>query len=304
MSIHNKIEEAKNSFFKTSEIFMLENILKLPRTYRFYAAREILDSRTLDLYKCVEGERRNESERWEGVEHGLLEKAVAKLAYAVADFGRYQSTWTGENTIPARVKVRREYGERYRGRYTSTDLYADYFFSAADDAFFKFRVKLPGWEKSKTMWLSDLIALFKEHNVSYPPMLFEQRHFVNAGFEFDERECAIWYNGDVYHIFPQFVWGMEKETLNWGILVAIRAFKRRRDERRNDAEFNALDLEAIEVTVADSLEAGNCETETLAFARRYFKNHEEEPVTAAQIWAVRKDAFTRRAIIQAANRQR
>jgi len=286
---------------KTSDI---DAILNLPSQFRWYAAKELLNDYENEVIKLA-GIRKTKPEKFNQIIAYFATMAIQHAAFYNADFGRFQSTHKGTNVLPEKVGIRTEIGERYQRRFTSKDLYADFFLSISDKDNFELLIKTSSSEKQHKISFYDLDGKFLKQDAKGVKFDFIFNHplFKKCRFTFDRNQVAILHNGDIYHIEQSQVFCMT-ENHEPIIKRVITAFQNRKRGYKKDHYFNALNLSEIIMTFEDSTKSGNCEIGTKQFASTYFANElkENTPITAQMVWNTRKDEFTKRAILQAAKK--
>jgi len=286
---------------KTSDI---DAILNLPSQFRWYAAKELLNEYENEVIKLA-GVRKTKPEKFNPVIAYFATIAIQHAAFCNADFGRFQSTHKGNNVLPEKVAVRTVKGERYQRRFTSIDLYADFFLSISDKNNFDLLIKSSANEKQHKISFYDLDGKFLKQDANGVKFDFIFNHplFKKCKFTFDRNQVAIIHNGDTYHIEESQVFC---PIVNHAPLIkrVITAFQNRKRGYKKDHFFNSLNLSEIIMTFKDSIKSGNCEIGTKQFASTYFANElkENTPITAQMVWNTRKDEYTKRAILQAAKK--
>lgn len=289
----------ENAIGQLHNLDQLNEVLTLPKRYRYSAAQQILSDADFLLYQNINGERKSLNKNISDVAT-IFENAFSKYVYNTTDFGRYQSTHRGDNVLPSKCRIRREYGERYKSKYTSTDLYSDYFFAVAHNELI-FRVKHPDWTKPKTIRphkLSNLMdgrfAIYEQH--LNPSPIWEDERFKRLGFSFNHGENAIVTSeGFVYHIEQTDNWTGFNSTLHNVCGSAALRLKYQKDHKMFK---KAIQDDTLMVTRQNSIEAGNCPIGTDNFINSH--DYEKEEVSATQLWKVRKDTYVERAIMNAA----
>lgn len=277
----------------------IDSILNLPDQYRWYAANNLLNKHEIEVYKNAGG-RKNKPDKFIDFFASLAKEAVQNMAYKKADFGRYQSTHTGNNSLPEDVKVRLEAGLRYSRKYTSNDLYADFFFSASDKNPFNFLIKLGLNEKIKKVSLFDLPISNYIDNKHFD-FIYNSKLFKKAGLNFNKEQVSVKFKDFEYHIPTIRVFAPVADNENY-VKEIILSFQNRKRAAKHQSKFFALDLSKIVVTVEDSIKAGNCEIGTLNFAKYNFNKEMKDntPITGEMLWNKRQDNYVKRAIMKAA----
>jgi hypothetical protein len=290
-ALNEYVNEVKNNI-NTSKI---EEITNLPSKFRWSASKEFLTKSEIKVIEKT-GVRKSEHKQWIQRYFDVAKTAIKYKSYHSSDFGRYQSTHAGNNVLPSQVSVRTEIGERYNKKYHSNDLYSDFFFVAQEDNPFNFMYKTPAMGKPGKLSFFDLSLTEGKEG-----FIFDHPLFKRCNFEFDKKEISVKLQGMEYHIQNVQVFSSQ-ENNEKVIRSIISAFQNRKRNLKKDAAFNSLNLSEINVTINDSIKSGNCEVGTNSFATKYFANElkEGKEITAKMIWSVRKDEYTKRAIIQAA----
>lgn len=275
----------------------IDEILNLPAQFRWYAANNLLNEHEKQVLE-ISGIRKSVPQKYNKEIVNIAKEEVRRMAYNNADFGRYRSTHYGCNSLPSMAKVRCSYGERYRRKYTSSDLYADYFFSVSEKNTFDFIYKIPCEDKLKK------VSFFDLHNTKCTDKIFiyEDDLFRRLGFVFDRNELAVRYKKYEYHLQDYFLLNTP-DKIREVVKKIILAFNQRKRFDKKELAFENLNMSQITVSIVDSIAAGNCERGTFDFANKYFKKELEEnrPITAAMIWDKRKDTYTKMAIMKAAH---
>lgn len=294
---NDAINAYAQSVVKNIDPSKIDEILNLPAQFRWYAANNLLNEHEKQVAEMT-GIRKSLPQRYNKEIVKIAKEEVMRMAYNNSEFGRYHSTHYGCNSLPSMAKVRYSYGERYRRKYTSSDLYADYFFSVSEKNTFDFIYKIPCEDKLKK------VSFFDLHNTKWTDKIFiyEDDLFRRLGFVFDRNELAVKYKHYEYHLQDYFILNTP-DKIREVVKKIIVAFNQRKRFDKKELAFESLNMSQITVTISDSIAAGNCERGTFDFANKYFKKElqENKPITADMIWDKKKDQYTKRAIMKAAH---
>lgn len=276
----------------------IDEILNLPAKYRYHAAKSLLTTNEFEVI-IKAGVRRNEPKKFSSFLAKLAENAVRQMSYSSADFGRYRYTHKGQNTLPSENNfLRYESGERYSKKYTSTDVYADYFFSIADNNNLDYLIKTSADKAARKISIFDLESYIShyENGVKFD-FIYNNNLFKKVGFLFDKKEISVKWKGYEYHIEDYQVFQHPEKTKKL-IIDIIKAFQSRKRIAKKEAEFLALPLNKIFVQKEDSLDSGNCPFGTNRFIESC-KIDGEFALRADVLLKIRNDNYTKRAILQA-----
>jgi len=295
-ALSSYIENVKNGI-KCQNIDL---VLNLPANFRWYAANNLLTDNEKEVAK-IAGVRKNTPDNYIPLYAKLAKSQCERKAYNIADFGKHQYIHTGENVLPEYVKILHKLGLRYSKKYTSTDLYANYFFSVNEKNTLEYLIKLGHSEKMQKVSFFDLEIKRQLIDGKMYDFIFNHSLFKKCKFAFDKKEIAVSIDNETYHIAQKEIY--QEESKNAIVIKQIiSAFQNRKRKNKKLNFFNNLNLSGIVVSIDDSIKAGNCKVGTSNFIAAHFKKEIENntPITAEMVWNVRKDEYTKRTILQAA----
>lgn len=244
--------------------------------------------------------------------------AIARHAFETCDFGRTRRNHIGENRIYPGIRTTSyERGRNpWGGKWTHNDYYADYTLIAPDttkNIYSLYYVDSNGKEhkvlKSHNFVKIDNSGpnkIAKETTSRTNLPLHIQRRMLDfylpsvLRVEYDANQkakCLMIVDslGEQYHIYPVY----NLDGAKTQVKDAVRAIKKRRAEV---ISFN--NPENIWVQVEDSYNAGNCRPATDSFAKEYLDKigaGGDVCTRADLLLSIRNDAYTKRAVVQAAH---
>ena len=264
---------------------------------------------------------------WDRFQH--LHARVRTLSYARCDFGRAQRTHPGINVCHpdiASVKGRRTVcGGQYSSRctYKKYDYYADYtcifspdgkklFYRLADGTEKTISISPAGWariegevvrppapEKTVKIRNRDVFRAFQD-------VLGKRNKIIKIEWDGKAKYFQMICGSEEYHFGrPSQETLRKKAEIEKIITTAVTAFRRRRIEKISEARLVAGAGKTF-VSLADSLNSGNCEPLTREFARRMWERIGavgECAVRGDLILSERNDNYTKRAVSYALNRK-
>ncbi|TAL13916.1 hypothetical protein EPN95_04485 [Patescibacteria group bacterium] len=246
-----------------------------------------------------------------------IQAAVAAEAYARTDWGRLRKTYRGENRVPG---IRTETNGRSGWNCVSWH-YADYAAILRPDGR-KIWAQYPGGSISEypvtalgTAKIGGEIIQPEPKKIAPAIRPHHLRRYYSSpvsrltaiSWMWDRQENAGYYllEGEKYHTPPR-----PEGPASAIYREAVRAFSKRREEKRASALRERAELilrtpgqaDRHYVAIEDSLAAGNCRTQTEAFAqqaRTEIGAIGPCAVRADVILRIRDDSYSRRAVLQA-----